>query len=307
MHPRHPHGHRHRTDGWFAATDDAEPARLGRRLFLTRLGATLGFVLVGASAACSSNGGSSGAAGEEAGRASGSATAAPPATGGEAAATTAGTDSENGTGTTSDAADLGTSTAELRWDRVDLGFVSAYVLLRGREAAVVDTGTEGNAERIDEVLRAAGSGWDQVRHVILTHHHPDHVGSLAEILGAASGATAYAGGADIAQIRSPQPLRAVADGDEVFGLEIIATPGHTPGHISVLDPAGAVLVAGDALNGAAGGGIAGPNPQFTADTDAAVASVKRLVGRRFDTAVFGHGDPVEGGADAAVERLAATL
>ena len=36
-------------------------------------------------------------------------------------------------------------------------------------------------------------------------------------------------------------------------------------------------------------------------------SVEKLAGFQFDTVVFGHGDPVEGGADAAVKELAATL
>jgi glyoxylase-like metal-dependent hydrolase (beta-lactamase superfamily II) len=94
----------------------------------------------------------------------------------------------------------------------------------------------------------------------------------------------------------------VVEGDLVFGLEIIATPGHTPGHISVLDAAGGVLVAGDAINGS-DGGVAGPNPEFTADMDTALRSVAKLATLSFDTVLFGHGQPVEGGADQAVAAL----
>ena len=66
--------------------------------------------------------------------------------------------------------------------------------------------------------------------------------------GAAAKATAYAGTADIAQIKSPRPLKAIGDNDEVFGLRVIATPGHTPGHICVFDPAGSLLILGDAMS-----------------------------------------------------------
>ena len=70
-----------------------------------------------------------------------------------------------------------TEAAGLAWSRVDLGFVSAYVLVRGNEAAVVDTGVGGSADQIGAVLDDAGPGWAGVRHVVLTHKHPDHAGS----------------------------------------------------------------------------------------------------------------------------------
>src|SRR5918996_5474193 len=97
--------------------------------------------------------------------------------------------------------------------RVNLGFVNAYVLIRGKEAAVVDTGTPNNATKIADVVRTAGLGWDAVHHMILTHYHPDHIGSVGEVLAAAAKATAYAGAADIPQIKSPRPLNAVNDND----------------------------------------------------------------------------------------------
>lgn len=192
------------------------------------------------------------------------------------------------------------------WTRVPLGIVSAYVLARNGEAAVVDTGVGGRARDIEDALAAADLGWGAVGHIILTHSHGDHIGSLAEVMGLAEDATAYAGAGDIAAISSPRPLLAVADGDRVFELEIIETPGHTPGHVSVLDPAGGLLVAGDALNGEAGG-VIGPNAQFTADLQVANASVVKLAGHSFDSVVFGHGDPVVGEASAQVAALAARL
>jgi glyoxylase-like metal-dependent hydrolase (beta-lactamase superfamily II) len=89
-------------------------------------------------------------------------------------------------------------------------------------------------------------------------------------------------------------------------LEIIESPGHTSGHICVLDPASGILVAGDALNGE-GGGVAGPNPGFSDDIDLANASVAKLAGFDYEIALFGHGEPVLEGASTAVADLAATL
>src|SRR4051812_29932996 len=45
------------------------------------------------------------------------------------------------------------------------GFVSSYIVVRGSEAAIVDTGVPGSAQRIGEVVQEAGIGWDAVRHL----------------------------------------------------------------------------------------------------------------------------------------------
>jgi glyoxylase-like metal-dependent hydrolase (beta-lactamase superfamily II) len=190
--------------------------------------------------------------------------------------------------------------------RVSMGFVNAYVLVRGKEIAIVDTGTPNNGARFAEVIRTAGLGWDAVRHVILTHYHPDHIGSMGEILTSAAGAAAYAGAADIPQIASPRDIKAVGDNDEVFGLRIIATPGHTPGHICVLDPAGSLLVLGDAMVNI-GSQLAGPMAQYTADMAQAQQSVKKLARLTVRRAVFGHGDPIEADASQAIAKVAGAL
>jgi hypothetical protein len=72
--------------------------------------------------------------------------------------------------------------------RVSLGFVSAYVLARGLEAAVVDTGVAGSAPQLSQGLQAIGVAWEDVRHLVITHHHPDHAGSVADVMGAAADA-----------------------------------------------------------------------------------------------------------------------
>jgi glyoxylase-like metal-dependent hydrolase (beta-lactamase superfamily II) len=190
------------------------------------------------------------------------------------------------------------------WERVNLGFVSAYILVRGGEAAIVDTGVAGSGDEIESSLGAVGLDWSAVGHLILTHHHNDHQGSAPEVLERAPGAVGYAGAEDIPAITVPRPLTAVADGDEVFGLRIVTTPGHTAGSISVLDPVGGILVAGDALR-TDGGKPTLPGAQFTVDMNQAKQSIVKLGGLSFDTLLPGHGEPLVGGASAAVAELGA--
>jgi glyoxylase-like metal-dependent hydrolase (beta-lactamase superfamily II) len=188
------------------------------------------------------------------------------------------------------------------WTRVNLGFVSAYLLVRGGEAAVVDTGVGGSDDDIAAALTGIGLDWSAVDHVILTHKHGDHAGSVSPILTAAPTATGYIGAADLAAVQAPRALTAVDDGDEVFGLRIIATPGHTAGHVAVLDELGGILVAGDAL-GTVGGPLAGSNPQFTEDPAAAQATIVKLGELTFETLLVGHGEPILTGAAAQVAAL----
>lgn len=191
------------------------------------------------------------------------------------------------------------------WRRVDLGFVSAYVFVRDGEAALIDTGTSGSASQVESTLGDLGLGWSDLSTIVLTHHHGDHVGSLPAIMDAAPEAVAHAGAEDIPNIVSPRPVSALADGDTVFGLEVIATPGHTPGHISILDPTG-VLLAGDAIVGE-NGGVGGPPAEFTADPDTANASIAKLAGFEYEIIYFGHGEPVAGGGSVQVAEFAAGL
>lgn len=197
------------------------------------------------------------------------------------------------------------SDGALTWTRVNLGFVSAYILARGGEAAVVDTGVAGSEDAIDAALGSVGLAWSNVAHLVLTHKHDDHQGSAAAVLERATDAAGYAGAEDLGAIRSPRPLTAVGDGERVFDLRIVTAPGHTAGSICVLDEAAGVLVAGDALRVDGGGKPTLPGEQFSEDMATASASVAKLGALTFETLLVGHGEPIESGASAAVAALAA--
>ncbi len=240
---------------------------ISRRAFIADLGrATLGIVILGAAACASDDEPSS------------QATSSPRRT-------------------TGPGGDLG------GWERVNLGQVSAFILVRAGESVIVDTGVAGSEDEIERALSEAGSRWAEVGHVILTHKHPDHVGSAEQVLTRASEATAYAGAADIPAIDVSREVTSVGDGDEVAGLKIIETPGHTPGHVAVHDPKGRVFVAGDSMVGS-DGGVGLPPAQYTEDMNTAKMSIAKVGELDFDVALFGHGDPLTSNASTRVAVLA---
>ena len=264
---------------------------INRRVAIAEMGKAGLAVVVFGTVACSDPGGS--------GTTVGTAGTLPPTTAGvEATTTTAGaTTTATGASTTTGAAS-GTA-----FHRVNLDFVSAYILYRGGEAALVDTGVDGSADAITAGLGEVGLAWDSVGHVILTHKHPDHMGSVDAVMEQAPGAVLYAGAPDIPEIAAVMVPQPVGDGDSVFDLDIIETPGHTAGHLCVLDSSAGILVAGDAMVGASGG-VAGPDPAFAENMTVAIDSVRKLAGFAYEIALFGHGEPVLEGASAAVGALA---
>ncbi|MGH8957812.1 MAG: MBL fold metallo-hydrolase [Acidimicrobiia bacterium] len=267
----------------------ADFLKINRRLFVANLGkGTLALAIFGA---CADPGGN-----QSTSTAAPSPASSPPTTLGSTTSASA----------TSAPSSTNAPAEEVRFQRVNLGFVSAYIVVRGSEAAIVDTGVSGSEGEIEAGLGEVGVGWEQVGHVILTHRHPDHQGSAAAVLEAAIDAVGYAGEGDLASITSPRPLTAVRDGDSVFGLDVVGTPGHTAGHICLLDSVAGVLVAGDALVGAEGG-VVSPDPQFSSDHDEALRSVEKLAGFAYEQILFGHGEPVMAGGSGLVADLAAGL
>jgi glyoxylase-like metal-dependent hydrolase (beta-lactamase superfamily II) len=210
------------------------------------------------------------------------------------------------------------------------GLVNAFLITEDDGLTLVDTAVPGSARPI--LAAAARLGRPIVR-IALTHAHGDHVGSLdklADALPAVEVAISARDARLLAKDKSPEqgepadarlrggypgartkPTRLLSPGDRVGSLEVVASPGHTPGHVAFLDTRDGTLIAGDAFSTL--GGVATParaNLRFplpylaTWHRPTALASARAL--RRLDPArlAAGHGPVVEA-PGAAMDRAIA--
>jgi glyoxylase-like metal-dependent hydrolase (beta-lactamase superfamily II) len=214
---------------------------------------------------------------------------------------------------------------------VRLGYVNVHLVVTDDGVVLVDTGLPRRSARIDAALGRLRRQIGDVRTVLLTHHHTDHIGNVADIR-RRSGASVVVHSADapvvtgaftpvltkpmeklVARIMgTPEPTKVdrLITADEtspVPGFTALHTPGHTRGHVSyLLDRAGGVLFAGDAVMGRRGKVISAPR-MVAADLAEQDRSVGKLASFDFEHAVFGHGRAVSGRAVERFREYAASL
>jgi glyoxylase-like metal-dependent hydrolase (beta-lactamase superfamily II)/8-oxo-dGTP pyrophosphatase MutT (NUDIX family) len=156
-------------------------------------------------------------------------------------------------------------------------------------------GAAGRAHLSAAIERRLARG-DRLEAVILTHHHPDHVGALDEIAARFSApvwAHRRAG-----ELLSRSLDRELADGDRIelgeapdgspgWALEVLHTPGHAEDHLAFLDRSTRSLIAGDLLSTIVSMYVGSPG----GDLDLYFASLARLKGLGVEVFYPSHGPP----------------
>lgn len=210
---------------------------------------------------------------------------------------------------------------------------NVYIIIEPDGLTIVDAGMPGAEKRILAALQSLDRSPRDVRHILLTHQHVDHIGGLASLV-AATGAETWAHPGDTPAIEGRAPreaprgplgmvfrtaffsrLRPAAISHTVGeratvpvlsgegGLQVIETPGHTMGHISFYLPARKLLLAGDAVR-TQRGRILPPPAMVSYDMPLALQSVRKLAAMDIEACLPGHGTPVTEGAKALLANQA---
>lgn len=182
------------------------------------------------------------------------------------------------------------------------------ILIVEEKLTLIDTGLRGSSTHITGFIRHLGRSPEEISLIILTHKHVDHMGGLAELKQLTSAKVAIHK-ADISDSVFSVKFRDIdmqLAGGEVLpplgGLEVIHTPGHTPGSISLFSQRNKLLIVGDALRKRRKT-LDLPPKMVSSDLTQAVESIKRIAQLDFSILCFGHGLPLYDVAHAKIQDL----
>jgi glyoxylase-like metal-dependent hydrolase (beta-lactamase superfamily II) len=189
-----------------------------------------------------------------------------------------------------------------------------YALESADGLALIDAGLGLAAGKVLKQLQAAGRAASDVKRILVTHAHPDHIGGLAK-LQAATGAQIVAQALEwpviARQASALKPMTAArceVQGGETLpevlgGLQVILSPGHTRGHVCFWQPDRRLLFCGDVVMRL--WGLKLPFPVVTVDMNENKRSIKKLAELGADVVCFGHGQPLTHNAASQLRAFAA--
>ncbi len=177
-------------------------------------------------------------------------------------------------------------------DGLDL---KVYLLDCPEGLVLFDTGhMPEDIEAIGEEIEGMGRGWGDVKLILLTHKHGDHISNLAR-LKELTGAAVASGEGEMGEIEAETGVkveRGLRHGDYIDlcgGIEAIHVPGHTVGNLSYYLFRQKAIIAGDTIFGDEDGNLYPPPERYSLDADAARRELKRLLFYDFEILLLSHG------------------
>ena len=215
-----------------------------------------------------------------------------------------------------------------------LGNANGVLLRQGKELALIDAGFPGKEQIVFDAIGKLGHRPSDLKHLVFTHGHPDHIGSAAAIV-RATGARTYMHAADAPLAESGGPFRPmtpapglvlalmfklvwkqdermqpfridqhIADGETLpllGGLQAIHVPGHCAGQVALLWQGGRLLLGGDTFINILGVS----DPIGFEDEAEGRRSQRKLAALNFQAAAFGHGGAITKDAPGKLQRFVA--
>lgn len=196
--------------------------------------------------------------------------------------------------------------------------MNCYLVIEDDGLTLVDSTMSSPADDVAALVKELGK---ELRRVTLTHAHGDHVGGVAgvrqrfpgvEISIGARDARILAGDKSLLPVEPQTPVkgyfvkidwkpdRLLDPGDRVGSLQVVAAPGHTPGHVAFLDLRDRGLIAGDAFQTRGGMAVSGvlrplfPFPAMaTWNKHSALTSAVALRALQPSLLAIGHGEALK--------------
>ncbi len=206
------------------------------------------------------------------------------------------------------------------------------ILIAQDKLTLIDTGFRGSSHLIVDFIRRLGRSPQEISLIIITHHHPDHIGSLNELKKLTQAKVAIHE-ADLLPDMQPPSLKLITKtlailpfpflnrflnpelgeveiklkGGErlepLDGLLVIHTPGHTPGSISLFSAQRKLLITSDTINNRHRN-LRLPPKSVSSNLSQAINSIETLAELEFEILLCGHGKPLTEDAKVKVMELA---
>lgn len=204
---------------------------------------------------------------------------------------------------------------------LSLGMVNVLLLESEDGLVLFDTGYPNMADKILAGIAELGHSPSDLRHIVITHAHPDHIGSLAPLQKATKAQTyVHPADAQVARegkgfpkmvpsagllpflvwallMRNPPTLEPAQVDHEINegdllpfagGIQVLHVPGHSAGQLVFLWPRHKVLIASDTVSTLFGLNLSIGYENLAQGRE----QINRLCGLDFEIATFGHGKPI---------------
>jgi len=201
---------------------------------------------------------------------------------------------------------------------------NSYIIIDSNGITIVDTGMPKSHKKILNYIDSIGHKPEDVKQIVLTHAHIDHVGSALKLKQVTNAKVMiheddapYVTGEKRFQVNRGflmkmfssfmkfetfSPDIKLKENDKIVDFLVIHVPGHTPGSIALYNEKNGVMFVGDLLR-FMNGSIQGPPEQFTLDMNLAKKSIEKILNYDFKIMLSGHGDPLRENAREKVKEF----
>jgi len=186
--------------------------------------------------------------------------------------------------------------------------MESWILDCDEGMVLVDGGMTGDhVKNLEAELKAMGKGWGDVKLILVTHKHGDHINNLPRLVELT--------GAPVKSQRLEAPLIEKATEVKVEGLEdrevvpfcggieVIHVPGHSEGNCSYYLGSRRAIIGGDTIFGDPEGNLTPPPERYCLDVEQATREMRRLLDYEFDAFIYTHGRDIMKDAKRRVREL----
>ena len=186
--------------------------------------------------------------------------------------------------------------------------MESWILDCDEGVVLVDGGMTGeHVGNLEAELKGIGKGWGNVKLILITHKHGDHINNLSRLVELT--------GAPVKSHRLEAPLIKKATGVTVEGLddreavpfcggiEVIHVPGHSEGNCSYYLRRHKAIIGGDTIFGDPEGNLTPPPERYCLDVEQATQEMGRLLEYEFDSFIYTHGKDIMKDAKRRVREL----